>query len=164
MAQDRAKVGDTMHRYWLWSSIVVHVWLILGAAALTSGVYLPNGYMFAIFGFKLSHIGRLLALDHMDKAASTAEALGIFVLVATTLFSIHDDPWWVSAWFIPLVLERMTHLPTAWRCDAEWMRSYDLWDGKLVDIQDLNQENPVTGRISRSRKNTAESLESFIKI
>ena len=40
-----------------------------------------------------------------------------------------------SLWLGVAVLERMSHLPSAFRGDASWMRSYELWERACALVQ-----------------------------
>ena len=121
--------GDTMTQYWAYSSLVVHLWFVGGAAVIALGLEAPAWLFFAIPGFQASHFARLLAYEHLDAYASIAECIGMLNITGCFVVScIQDSTPLPMVWLGVALCERLTHLPSALRRDAEWMRSYDLWD------------------------------------
>lgn len=119
--------GDKMTQYWAYSSLVVHFWFVGGAAVVTLGLGAPSWIFFAIPGFQASHFARLFAYEHWDIAASIAEGIGLLNLTGCFIISCMREDAYVTVWLGVALAERYTHLPAALRCDAHWMRSYELW-------------------------------------
>lgn len=131
--------GDKVHLYWAISSLVVHAWFLMAAAAILVGLYKPAWIIFAIFGFSCSHIARVFAYDRMDRVASFLEILGVMFLVICVIFEVLDMNKFRIIWLSISTFERMTHLPAAFKGDAGWMRSYDLWLAAQEKSNGLNQ-------------------------
>ena len=142
------KRGETMHYYWLISSLIVHYWFLLGAAWLNMGIYRPSGFLLAILGFKFSHLARVAAYDYYDRLASWLEIMGLLSLtMCFTMVIINKEAVGIAIWFGVAIAERYTHLPAAFKYNANWMRSYDLWlnvvqtDEKMSDRENSMQKH-----------------------
>jgi hypothetical protein len=121
--------GEKMDMYWAISSVLVHFWFVIGAAVITLGMARPVWFVIAIPCFMASHVARLFAYEHMDRAASVAEAVGVLGLLGCVISALL---WWEeipsTGWIVVATAERCSHLPSCFRNDASWMRSYDLWE------------------------------------
>jgi hypothetical protein len=133
--------GDKMTQYWAYSSLVVHFWFVVGAAVATLGLDAPAWIFFAIPGFQASHFARLFAYEHWDIAASIAEVVGLLTLTGCLIVSCMRDSVFVSVWLAVALTERYSHLPAALRCDARWMRSYELWIEAVATADRIEVEN-----------------------
>lgn len=137
--------GDGMALYWAFSSLFVHLLFVGGASVVSLGLSRPGWLVFAVPGFMASHIARILAYDHMDRAASVLELLGMLILTLCFVESIimREDVLGV-AWLAVALLERYSHLPSAIRGNAHWMRSYELWDEALARTLELEDKKKLT--------------------
>jgi len=121
------KNGEKVHGYWAISSLLVHLWFVGGAGALALGIERPSWILLGIIGFSCSHIARVFAYDYFDTMASIFEFFGVLILALCLPIEWYTYHTFTFAWLIVSVLERITHLPSAFKRDASWMRSYDLW-------------------------------------
>ncbi len=125
------KKGEKIHAYWAVSSLVVHLWFILGAAWLNIGLERPTWLVIAIVGFSCSHMARVFAYDYHDTIASSLEFLGVMCLLVCCGLEAVNYTVFGLIWLCSSTFERITHLPSALRRDANWMRSYDLWEAAV---------------------------------
>eukprot|EP01124_Arcella_intermedia_P022590 TRINITY_DN3392_c0_g1_i2.p1 TRINITY_DN3392_c0_g1~~TRINITY_DN3392_c0_g1_i2.p1 ORF type:complete len:269 (-),score=45.63 TRINITY_DN3392_c0_g1_i2:41-847(-) len=132
--------GEKIHAYWAVSSLIIHVWFLLGAASLQMGIKRPSWIQVAICGFTCSHMARVFAYDYADTVASVLEVLGVTCLVGCVVMEAMDYSWFSLIWLVVSTVERMTHLPAAFRRDANWMRSYDLWEAATQKAQGVQEE------------------------
>lgn len=141
--------------YWLVSSLIFHLWFVGGGAAVTMGLERPSYYILAIPGFQASHLARVFAAFYQDEVASIFEVVGICVLGGCVAIGFLDKDSTVAiVWLIVAVVERCSHFPAAFRGDASWMRSFDLWKDMVAKHGSRRSE------INRHGKNTSE--ESII--
>jgi len=134
--------GKWVHVYWAVSSLVLHLWFVGGAAVITMGIERPDWIVLAILGFTSSHIARLFAYEFLDTPASILEVIGVLFLTSCLTFeSLHWSNF-RGIWLAVSVLERWTHIPSAVRRDAGWMRSYDLW---LEAVREVPATSPEDG-------------------
>jgi hypothetical protein len=131
---------EWIHLYWLWSSLFVHTWFVGGAAGLLIGVSQPQWLLMVIFGFSFSHLARLFSYSYYDRLASWLEVIGIMFLCWAMVSEILDPHAEHLVWLGVAVFERLTHLPSAIRGDAGWMRSYDLWEAMCAEEEHLPQQ------------------------
>jgi hypothetical protein len=84
--------------------------------------------LFSVLGFSASHLARMVAFEGRDKLASVLEVIGWLILVGCEVFSIlMGESMFVNVWLLVSIIERYSHIPAAFRGDASWMRSYELW-------------------------------------
>ena len=139
------KFGEKIHVYWAVSSLVVHTWFVAGAATLSLGITKPSWILFAILGFFCSHVARVFSYHHYDRVASALESMGVGFLIACLVIESLDPNAVRVVWLSPALLERLTHLPAAFRGDASWMRSYELWaelQRRSRELADCDIESP----------------------
>lgn len=129
-----ARKGIWMHVYWAISSLFLHLWFVAGAAVITIGIEQPQWLVLAILGFTSSHIARLFAYEYKDIPASILEVIGVLFLTSCLTFEALDWSNFRGVWLAVSVLERWTHIPSAFRLDAGWMRSYDLWLAAVREV------------------------------
>ena len=137
VAHRLAKRGQTMHVYWLYSSLIVHGWFCGGAAWVVVREERVDWWIIAVFGFMASHLARAQAYDGRDKAASILEVFGVAAVGLCAVITLAGGAYYgtpVKVWVAVAFLERLTHVPAALRSDASWMRSYELWLGAVQEV------------------------------
>jgi len=134
VAMWHAQRGAWIHVYWAISSLFLHLWFVGGAAVITLGLERPDWMIFAIAGFSASHFARLFAYEYKDRVASILEMIGIGLLSVCLVLEALNWSNLRGVWLAVSVFERLTHLPTAFRFDANWMRSYDLWLAAVREV------------------------------
>jgi hypothetical protein len=70
----------------------------------------------------------MVAFEGRDKLASVLEVIGYADIVGCFLISVlMGESFIADLWLLVCIIERYSHIPAAFRGDASWMRSFELW-------------------------------------